>query len=236
MKKLIIGLQWLSVIFTVLSFLVIILSLWSFEFNTSIDIIQSVNNIYKAIVIYSWLYNFTFIICAFWVTLRQLEISQNNYNTTSQQVKFIQADILDKRRKDEKNETLKQCSYFLSEFQLLLRKITEQYLIGGTPIYWSSLAVLTNASVKKSYPNFHKRMDEVDRVSKNEIIITLHKLEAFSTLFIYGNLDKELAQQIIGYTYVAQVEFLLGFISYFRENTETVFGQNIIKLFNEWKK
>lgn len=201
-KFIIIVLQWLSGIFTLISFLGIILSLWSFEFNTSIDIIQSVNNIYKAIVIYSWLYNFTFIICAFWVTLRQLEISQNNYNTTSQQVKFIQNDILDKRKKDEKNETLKQCNYFLSEFQPLLKELSERHLIGGTPLSWSNLRMLTNTSVKKHSPNFHKRMGEVERASKNEIILTLHKLEAFSALFIYGNLDKDLAQNIIGHIYM----------------------------------
>lgn len=99
-----------------LGFVSLIFFLFSLYFlpqiDDSVSFVNTVNSIYNVISTYSGLYKFTFVVCAFWVTLNQLEISFNNYKTTLNQVKFIQEDILDRRKKDTTNETLKQCNFF----------------------------------------------------------------------------------------------------------------------------
>jgi len=205
------------------------------RFDNSVTFAHSVDNIYKALATYSGLYKFTFIVCAFWVTLRQLEISFGNYNTTLTQVKFVQDDILDRRKKDITNETLKQCNFFLNELQVSFKEFMETDIVSGMPLDWRLLQSLTSSSLKDKYPTLFERLNAVDRLKKNQTLITLYKLEAFSSLFIHGNLDRQLAKEIIGHTFSKQVGFLLGVISYFREDDKTIFGLNTIKLYNEWK-
>jgi hypothetical protein len=236
MRKLIKGLKFLSIALGLLSLFFIVYSFIALlRPDTSISFIRSVNNIYEALSTYSELYKFTFIVCAFWVTLQQLNISQSNYDTTLQQVKFVQDDILDKRKKDIQTDTLKECSFFLNELQISFKELIDTNVLNGMPLDWGHLKFLTNSELNANYPKLHAKMNAIDRPTKNQVLITLYKLEAFSSLFNHGNLDKELAKEIIGYTYSKQIGFLLGIISYFREDIKTIFGQNIIKLFKEWR-
>ena len=118
MKKLINLLQFFSISLTFISLFLLFFSLITLlDFDNSISFANTVSNIYKALATYSGIYKFTFIVCAFWATLRQLEISKNNYENTSSQIQFVQDDILDKRNKDVKNETLKQCNLYVGEIQ-----------------------------------------------------------------------------------------------------------------------
>lgn len=224
------------VVFVVLTFSFILFSFCTLlTFDTSVSFEQSVQNIYKALATYSELYKFTFIICAFWVTLQQLEVSQNNYNKTSEQVKFIQEDIFNKRNKEDKSEVLKYCIFFFTDLQTSFKELIETDGMNKMPNDWKLLETLIKSSFQQKYPEFYQKMDKINETTKNKILITLYKLEAFSTLIIYGNIDKELGKNIIGSTYIKQISFLLGLISYFREDTESIFGQNTIKLYNEWK-
>ena len=235
MKKLLTTFKCFSIGFGIISTFFILFSLsTSLRYDNSVDFKHSIDNIYKAIDTYSELYKFTFVICAFWATLRQLEISQSNYETTLQQIKFVQDDIIDKRNKDIKDNTLKECNFYLSELQVSIKDLFETGIVSGMPVKWELLS-LTTASLEKQYPATYEIISKLERPKKNIILITLYQLEAFSSLFIYGNLDKQLGKDIIGYTYSEQAGFLLGFISYFRESTTTVFGQNTIKLYNEWR-
>lgn len=236
MRPLIGILQYLSFTLVGLSLFFIIFSLATkLQYDPSVNFVQSVENIYKALSTHSGLYKFTFVVCAFGVTLQQLEISFDNYNTTLGQVKFVQDDILDKRKKEITNETLKQCNFFLNELQVSFKELIETEILNGMPLDWQHLKTLTNPSLKERYPTSFEKFTAVDRPKKNQTLITLYKLEAFSALFIHGNLDKQLAKDIIGHTYSKQVGFLLGIISYFRENEKTIFGINTIKLYKEWK-
>jgi hypothetical protein len=235
MRKFITILQFLSVGFGIISLFFVIFSLSTkLHFDSSSNFSNSVDSIYNALTTYAALYKFTFIVLAFWVTLRQLEISQNNYNTTLKQVQFVQTDILDKRNKDIKTETLKQCNFFLNEMQVSFKDLIETEIVNGMPLDWRLLQTLTSSSLEKNYPTLYERMKAIERPRKNQILITLYQLEAFSSLFIHGNLDKQLAGDIIGYTYSKQIGFLLGILSFFREDATTVFGQNTIKLYHEW--
>jgi hypothetical protein len=229
LKYLSIGLGALSLFFIVYSLTIL---LW---YDSSTSLIDNADNIYKVLTTHSGLYKFTFIVCAFWATLRQLEISQRNYSITLNQIKFVQDDILDKRKRDMTNDTLMQCNFFLKELQVSFKDIFETDIVIGMPLDWRLLQALTYASLKENYPILFERMQAIERPKKNQILITLYKLEAFSSLFIHGNLDKQLGKDIIGYTYSKQIGFLLGIISYFREDTMNVFGQNTIKLYNEWR-
>lgn len=235
MKMLVKTLKYFSLGLGGISFFFIVFSLATlFHYNGSVNFGNLVDSIYKALATYSGLYKFTFIVCAFWVTLRQLEISFGNYDTTLKQVKFVQDDILDRRKKDITNETLKQCNFFLNELQVSFKEFIETDIVSGIPLDWRLLQTLTSSSLKEKYPTLYQKLNAVDRPKKNQTLITLYKLEAFSSLFIHGNLDRQLAKEIIGYTFSKQVGFLFGVISYFREDEKTIFGLNTIKLYNEW--
>ena len=228
LKYLCIGLSSISLLFIIYSAVTLL------KQNCLIDIIKSPSLIYLALATYSGLYKFTFIVCAFWATLRQLEFSQNNYDNTLKQIKFVQDDIIDKRKRDITTDTLKQCNFYLQEIQISYKELIETNIVSGTPIDWRLLTSYTNACLKENYSDLHDRFDKIDRQTKNQLLIMLYKLETFSSLCIHGNLDMQLARSIIGNTFSNQVGFLLGPISYFRKDTTTVFGQNCIKLYNEW--
>ena len=237
MKKLINLLQFFCIILAIISLFFLFFSLISLlDFDNSISFANSVSNIYKALSTYSGIYKFTFIVFAFWATLRQLEISKNNYDTTSSQIMFVQDDIIDKNKKDVQNETLKQCNLYFVEIQKEYKDIMEAETIRGLPLNWTALRSITNESLREKYPNLSKQLDGIDRTVRNNILLTLYKYEAFSAIFLHGNLDKELAKNIIGETFLRQVSLLLGIIAYFREDDKSIFGINTIKLYNDWNK
>lgn len=229
LKLISIGLGILSLFFAIFSLSI------SLEFDDSVGFIETVVNISKALESYSELYKFTFIVSAFWVTLNQLKISTDNYNTTLTQVKFVQEDILDKRKKDINDETLKQCNFYLNDLQVSFKELIESGITTGMHLNWEYLKPITFSSLKEKYIGSYNKFAKFDREKKNQALLTLYKLEAFSALFVYGSLDKQLAKEIIGHTYAKQVGFLLGIIAYFREDNNSIFASNIIKLYNEWK-
>lgn len=237
MNRLVTILKYVSIALGTISLFLIIFSLTSrLTFDSTVDMKITVDNIYGAIGVYSALYNFTFIVCAFWATLRQLEIAQNNNDHTFAQLKVVQDDIIDKRNRDTTNDTLKECNFYLRDLQVSFKEFIETNVVSGMPLDWSRLKTLTSDSLKEHYPNLYDRINNIEREKKNKILITLYQLEAFSSLFIHGNLDKKLGQEIIGKTFLKQVGFLFGVLSYFREDTDTVFGLNTIRLYDEWNK
>ena len=236
MKRLIITLKYFSISLGIISTFFILYSILTLlKFDQSIDFTETVDNIYSALATYSGLYKFTLVVWAFWATIHRLQISQDNYETTLNQMEYVQTDIINKQNKEINNETLKQCNYYLQDLQVEYQKIIESNLVTGMPLDWRLLTSLTNSSLIEKYPKIHNRLNETTRKQKNQILIALYKLESFSSLFIYGNLDSNLAKEIIGYTFSKQVGFLFGIISYFRDDTNSIFGKNTIKLYNEWK-
>jgi hypothetical protein len=236
MNKFIPILGYSSITLGLISLFLIILSLTSqLQFDPAADLKTTVDSIYSAVGIYSTLYNFTFIVCAFWATLRQLEIAQNNNDHTLAQLKFVQDDIVDKRNRDITNDTLKECNFYHRDLQISFKEFIETNIVNGMPLDWSELKTLTNDSLRENYPTLYDRISNIESEKKGKILITFYQLEAFCLLFTHGNLDKKLGKEIIGDTFLKQIGFLLGTLSYFREDTNTVFGRNTIKLYNEWK-
>lgn len=167
--------------------------------------------------------------------MRQLEISQNNYNNALTQVKFVQDDILEKRKKESVDDTLKQCNYYLHDIQVVYKDLIETGIVSGMPLDWKHLKIFTSSSFKEKYPTLFAKINDMDRPTKNKMLITLYQLEAFSSFILHGSGDRLMAKNIIGDTYVKQIGFLLGPISYFREDIDAVFARNTIKLYFEWK-
>lgn len=236
MKRLITILQILSIIFSITSFFLVI---YSFIFlltpDRSVTLIKSVDNIYNALSTYSGIYKFTFIAFAFWATLRQLEISQKNYETSSRQIQFIQNDLNLKKQNEVKNETLKQCNYYLQEIQEAYKELMETDKINSLPLHNIVLKSYTNETLRQSYEHLVSLIDNLDIPIKNNVVLKLNKFEAFSALFIYGNLDNKLGKQLIGEAFTSQIGYLLGLISYFREDDNKIFCTNTIKLYHKWK-
>lgn len=235
MKNLIKLLKYLSILFFSLSFFFLVFSFFFLlSYDNSVGFKDSINNIYFALSKFNEIYKFTFVVCAFWATLRQLELSKSSYEKTLKQIQFVENDILDKRNKDIINETLNQCNLYFEVLQKDYKEIMESKKINSIPLNWTNLQSITHESLRQNYSFITIQIDEIDRDIKNNILLILYKYEAFSTIFIHGNLDKELAKKIIGETFIRQVALLLGIVAYFREDDESVFGINIIKLYNEW--
>lgn len=123
---------------------------------------------------------------------------------------------------------------FLNELQVSFKELIELDVLDGSPINWHLQSPISS-SLKAQYSLLSEKFDNMARPHKNQILITLYKFEAFSSLFVHGNLDRDLAKEIIGHTFSRQVSILIGIISYFRKTNESVFGLNTIKLYNEWK-
>ena len=174
MKRLITILQILSIILSITSFFLIIYSfIYLLTPDSSVTFVKSVDNIYKALSTYSGIYKFTFIAFAFWATLRQVEISQNNYETTSGQIQFIQNDLILKNQNEVKNETLKQCNYYLQEIQEAFKEFMETDRINSLPVHDITLRSYRNETLRQSYPHLAGLIDGLDIPTRNNIIITL---------------------------------------------------------------
>ena len=134
------------------------------------------------------------------------------------------------------NDTLKQCNFYFQEFQIAYKELMESNISQGMPIEWKLLTSYTSNEVNEKYTSQYDKFNAIDRPIKNQAILTLNKLEAFASFFICGKFNKDLANSIIGKIYSKQVGSLLGIISYFRHDDGLEFGQNTIKLYNEWNK
>lgn len=210
--------------------------------TSSISKIISTQNIHefdfsKAYLVlceYSGLYKFTFIVLAFSITLRQLRLSQENNERAINQLKFTQDDIENKTQKEIKNETLKQCAYFLNDIQLSFKELIGTNDFSGMPVTWDKLETVTSESLSKYYPAVKKQIDTMNQKHKSDALIVLYKLEAFSSLFNHGFVDIVLAKEIIGKTFYMQVGFLLGVIAYYRPEKNLTFMKNTLELHKKW--
>lgn len=237
MEKLQSALKHLSIILGLLSTFFILFSIISeLYIDFEVDFVTSIKNIYNVIGRYSSLYTFTFIVCAFWATLKQLQISQANNLATLTQLKFVQEDIITRRNKDTVNETLKECNFYLRELQLTFKELSENMIPINFPIEWNELSQISNESLKKNYPTIFLQLESLNFATKNKLLLALYQIESFSSLFIHGNLDKGLARNIIGIAYRQQVGMMIGILAYFRRSEDAIFGVNIIELYNKWSK
>ncbi len=215
-----------SVIYVTTSFLKIISTqnLSNFDFQKA----------YSILCEYSGLYKFTFIVLAFSVTLRQLKLSQENNERAINQLKLTQEEIETKTQKEIKNETLKQCNYFLNDIQLSFKELIGTNDFNGMPVKWDKLETVTNESLTKYYPAVLDKINKLNQKDKSDALIVLYKLEAFSSLFNHGFLDIELAKEIIGRTFYMQVGFLFGVIAYYRPENNLTFMKNTLELHKKW--
>jgi hypothetical protein len=193
---------------------------------------ETANKIYEALSIRAGLYSFSFVILAFWATLKQIQLNQENNKLTLQQLDSTQNEIIEKRNSEEKQETLKQCQIYFQDIQPLYNNFVEKYLQIDTPTIWDSLdKKYTRSMLKENYEGQFSILKDMEIPIQNHILLVLYKIEAFSSLFNHGNLDKQLAHRIIGRMFVIQIGSILGLISYFRGANNSIFGQNTIALY-----
>ncbi len=145
---------------------------------------------------YSGLYQFTLVIIGFWVTLRRLKLS------------------LDIDDKTVNTVTLEQCNYYLTDIQVSFSLLIEDLASFGYNVKWAKLDVVTRENILLKYGEpTSAEIDNFLRSNKAIVLKPLYQLEAFSALFLKGNLNKELAYDVIGVTYDKQIGKLLGIIT-----------------------
>lgn len=224
----------IALIFVTVSVIIFIYTIFSrLRFDDTVSIIDSIDNTYNTISMYSGLYQFTFIVAAFWATTQQLQISLQGNKETLAQIKSTQADIKYKREKEITDDTLKHCIYYQTDLQVAFKELVESFESGLTIIEWNGSETFTRDMIVKNHKALYSTFKE--KKNRNEILLTLKRFEAFSSYFIHGNMDKNLGIRIIGTSYCKQAGLLLGLISFFRDNDESEFGLSTIKLYREWK-
>lgn len=224
-------LKLLAVILSLFSVIVFLYSLYQFR---ELIYVVDIGAVYSFLSTYSGLYNFTFIVLALLLTLHQIQLAQETNKETLNQIKFTQDDILLKRNKEINDETLVHCKYYFTDIQACFKELTELGAFDRMPIKWDFLKSVDSESLKEHGSYYKIALTNIDEHRK-EILLCLYKLEAFSAMFVRGNLDLNLGKEIIGYTYYAQTELCLGLIALFRTGDQSPFCKDVLELRTKWK-
>ncbi len=193
-----------------------------------------VKRIYDAVSYYSGLYQFTLVIIGLYVTLTRLELSLDARDKTETREQNRISREEDKESKAIKTETLNYCFKYSDEIQKDYAEFTG-LIPSGYNFQWLELEKLTYEELKDVYPDQESNyIKKLNSKSKKETLILLYKLDAFSALLLKGNLDKDLSKDIIGKTFIYQVQMLFGIIAYYRPERNRDFCINTITLYNEW--
>jgi hypothetical protein len=195
----------------------------------------SIPQFYFDIAQYSGLYKFTFIVLAAYLALEQLKVAQENYKKSLEQLKFTQDDILSKRENEIKNDTLNHATYYLTEMQTTIKELTEKGALNGMFSFYS-INDVNNLESLKNNTILYKLVTDNVAIHHKDIVMTLNRFEAFSAMFIHGNLDAFLGRKIVGKIYCAQVGLICPFIALYRSNDHPNFSENTISLVRQWEK
>jgi len=195
----------------------------------------SFEKFYSSISKYSGIHKFTLAVLASYLGLSRLRLSYENHQKTLDQLKLTETEIYRKREDDIKNETLKQCEFYLTDIQKQYKDLSQSEHYSGLPIIWSGLEVITRDSLQKNYKVSYNKFLKSEKELKNESLLTLYKLEAFATIFLKGNRDLELGKKVIGNTYSGQVGSLLGLIAFYHSKGNESLFSNTVKLKKMWE-
>ncbi|WP_228228757.1 hypothetical protein [Leeuwenhoekiella parthenopeia] len=175
------------------------------------------------------------IVSAFWITLRQLRISQENQARNFNQIEFIQNDILDKRNKEIRVETLNQVKYFQNEIQESIEALINDHLPNSFPIIWRNLQENPiSENLYQHHRSFYDKMTALDSRNKNKVNLILRKIDSFSAFFLHSSLDSNLAFQIIGNDFLKQTDLLLGPLAFFRKDENSTYCAHLLELKTKW--
>ena len=190
---------------------------------------------YSSISEYSGIHKFMLAFLAAYLGVSRLRLSSASHEKTLSQLKLTEEEIFRKRETETKNETLKKCEYYLTEIQVQFKTLVQNDNYSGIPVEWSRLEKISRNSLEINYNSTFKKLQIAEVNLKGESLITLYKLEAFSTVFLKGELDLDLGKKVIGEVYTKQISYLFGLIAFYRlEDNDRIF-ENIIELYEKWK-
>jgi len=227
-------------IFKIITFLVLGISIIYIIIST-IDFINlgkefyTFEQFYAEISKYSGIHKFMLAFLAAYLGLSRLRLSSASHQKTLSQLKLTEEEIFRKRETETKNETLKKCEYYLTEIQIQFKTLVQNDNYSGIPVIWSKLAQISRNSLEINYNTTFKKLQQAEVNLKGESLITLYKLEAFSTIFLKGELDLDLGKKVIGEIYTKQIGYLLGLIAFYRPEENDRIFENVIELYERWK-
>lgn len=190
---------------------------------------------YITISKYSGIHKFMLAFLAAYLGLSRLRLSTASHEKTLSQLKLTEGEIFRKRESEIRNETLKKCEYYLTEIQIQFKTLVQNDNYSEISFEWSSLDKISRNSLEINYNSTFKKLQRAEVNLNGESLLTLYKLEAFSTVFLKGELDLDLGKKVIGKVYTKQVSSLFGLIAFYRlEDNDSIF-ENIIELHKKWK-
>jgi hypothetical protein len=195
----------------------------------------TVSKFYTSISNYSGIHKFMLAVLAAYLGLSRLRLSNENNERALNQLRLTESEIFRKREIDTKNETLKQCEFYLTDIQTQFKELIQNEHYIGIPVKWTGLTEITRETLQKKYKASYEKFLASEKEMKSESLLTLYKLEAFSATFLQGNTDLELGKRILGKTFTKQVGFLIGLIAFYQtEGNEDLFA-NILELKRKWE-
>jgi hypothetical protein len=158
------------------------------------------------------------------------------YSTVLQQKQINQLEIEnnDRRIGDQNNETLKQCQYYLTEIQLYFKELSinnSTTALGFLP-RGLELGEITHEALRSK----HGYYDTIVKgLNSPDLLLVLGRLEAFSAIILFGNINLKLAKEIVGTNYCIWVNNLSGYIAFYRKGDDLRFCEHTLTLWQKWK-
>ncbi len=174
---------------------------------------------------------------------------KNLYASTIAVISFyywiFQMDNIEKsntRFEEEKIDTKREYAliesrYFHTTIQPIIRKLFDLILEKDKSLFdykWS-YDIFTDESVHLQNSEWEDKFEAIEIFVKKEVNAVNFELDSIAANILHGNIDRELAFNLIGKPFCNQIKSLYPFIAGYRsENRKSDFLNNIVELFNEW--
>ncbi len=142
------------------------------------------------------------------------------------------------RAKSEKiKETLKQCEIYMTEIQNAIKELITK----RQDVAQALFPHFDGYELKDMSHNGLKNFDPTQfNLVKNallhqaEIVLLLSRLDSFASTILYGDVDINLAKEIIGRNYYVWAHNFTGFIAFFRKGHDMDYCDRILMLKKIW--
>jgi hypothetical protein len=186
------------------------------------------------------LYSATFVVLATYYALNQYVANMGANRTLIRQLEVQISDLNSRVTSEGITFTMDQCKYFLNEIQHSIRKLYRE-LDGNLDIQEVEWKIndFTEEDLHMQNEGWNEDFDQIEQELRDNVILTLSKLETFSIYFIHGNAHIDLGFEAIGKDYCKQVEYLYPLVSIWRSRSRQEkdnFYNGIVELYGTWKE
>ena len=187
---------------------------------------------------YQGVYSATFIVIATYYALNQYIENFKSNNTAIIQFQTQLKDIDDRIEKEKIELTMNQCKYFYDDIQSTIKAMYRSFdgILQIDHIAWT-INDFTEEDLHRQDQKWHQQFDSIPDEIRDKIVLSMSKLEMFSTYFMDGNADLEIGFKTVGKAFCRQVLYIYPLISIWRSKKRVYddnFYNKTIELYIKW--